>query len=326
MELNILYAANHRYINIMATSMLSLIMNNKKSNIHFHIMTSNFTETDYILINNIINGAKNTRVSYYDVDTYSIEKFNIPNWRGTQIANARLFFADIVDVDNIDKILYLDSDTVVVGDLTDINNFKGNICAVPETILKYRLNELGIDRYFNSGVILFDVKEWLDLDYQKRIIDFRRANSNITLKYPDQDLLNASIGKYITELPNIYNLLPYALADFFRFNEAFYKDKRKYNPIEDIKSVSKDAKIYHSAGFFDIKPWMENKVNPMNEEFEKYAEMVNPDLNKEKLSGIRNILANNKLLFFYVMYLKSCVLPERVIESLENVSLKRKQK
>lgn len=323
MTLNVLYTANHNYVNIMASSLLSLIMNNKDTNIHFHIITSAFTEIDYILINNIIKGASNCQVSYYDLDNYDISKYSIPDWRGTQIANARLFFADIIETKNMGKLLYLDSDTVVVGDLSDLLKVDASISAVPETVLKYKPKALGIDKYYNSGVLLFDVPSWIENEYQKRIIDFKRNHPNIILKYPDQDLLNVSIGESISELPYEYNILPYALIDYLNFNKSYYKDKRKTNSNVDIESSIQNKKIYHSAGLLSIKPWMENKVNPMNKDFEKYIEMINPDLNKEKLHGIKQILANNMMLLYFVLYLKTCVLPESLVETAENISLKR---
>lgn len=324
MELNILYSSDHKYVNIMATSLLSLILNNANASIHFHIITSGFKETDYILINNIINGAKNCRVSYYDLDNFDISKYKIPEWRGTQIANSRLFFADIIETSGLDSLLYLDSDTLVVGDLKELMNVNAPISAVLETTLKYRLKELDVNRYFNSGVLLFNVVDWIEKEYQRQIIEFKQSNPNLVLKYPDQDLLNASIGGIINPLPAEYNVYPYALVESNLFKKSFYHDKRKFNPIQDIDSVVKNAKIYHSAGFASIKPWMENNANPLNKEFEYYMEMLNPDLNKEKLSGLKRILASNKKLCLFIIYLKTCVLPERIVKTAEDYALKRK--
>ncbi len=323
MTLNVLYTANHNYVNIMASSLLSLIINNKDTNIHFHIITSSFTEVDYILINNIIKGARNCQVSYYDLDNYDISKYSIPDWRGTQIANARLFFADIIETKKMGKLLYLDSDTIVVGDLSELHSFEGTISAVPEPVLKYRLKGLGISKYYNSGVLLIDVPSWVNNDYQKKIIDFRMSNPELKLMAPDQDLLNASLNSSISELPYKYNIWPAALIDFLNLNRAFYQDKRRSVnnfKVEDIQ----DRKIYHSAGLVGIKPWMENKVNPMNEDFEKYMEMINPDLNKEKLHGIKKILANNKELLYLMIYLRNCVLPNQLVEFVDSKTLKLK--
>lgn len=324
MELNVLYTANHKYVEIMATSLLSLIMNNSKLKLNFHIITSGFTETDYILINNIIKNNENVNVRYYKLEDYDISKYEIPDWKGTQISNARLFFQDIIDIDNLDKLLYLDSDTIVVGDLEGIKEFKKSINAVKETILNYRLKDLGVEKYYNSGVLLFDVPMWLEGDYERRLIETKETNTNARLLYPDQDLLNLALSEEIGDLPIEYNVVPHALAKMFNHKKYYYQDKRKYNPIVDIDEKVKNPIIYHSAGFAGIKPWMENNVNPLNDYFDYYLEMINPDLNKEKLKGARGILAKNPFLFYVTLFLKNNVLPESLVRSAEIKTLGRK--
>lgn len=324
MDLNILYTTDHNYANITAVSILSAIMNNKNCRIHFHVVVSKFQEEDYNLIKRLVEGNEDVDISFYDFDNFNIEDFAIPSWRGTQVANARLFFQDIIETSKLEKLIYLDSDTIVLDDLADILNYKGTIGAVQETVLKYRLKELGVNRYFNSGVLLFDVCKWIEGDYQRKITDYRKKNPDIILKCPDQDLLNVSIGEEITELPYEYNLPPYVLATYLNFRDHFYRDKRKSNNVFDVENKASNAKIYHSYGFASVKPWMKNNINPFNEEFDKYMEIVNPDLNKEKISGARRILAEHKTLLYLILYAKYILLPKNVVQKVENIQLKRK--
>ena len=324
MDLNILYTTDHNYSNITPGSILSTIMNNKNCRLHFHVITADFEEEDYRLLKAITEENEDVDLNFYDFDNFNIEDFNIPSWRGTQIANARLFFQDIIETSKIDKLLYLDSDTIILDDLMDILNCKGTVGAVPETVLNYRLKELGVKRYFNSGVLLLDICKWIEGDYQRKITDYRKKNPNLPLKYSDQDLLNVAIGEEITELPYEYNMPPYVLATGLNLRNHFYNDKRKYNNFNDVENKVKNAKIYHCCGFAGIKPWAKNNVNPFNEEFDKYMEIVNPNLNKEKLSGAKRILAEHKTLLYLILYMKNVILPENVIQKVENIQLKRK--
>ena len=98
-------------------------------------------------------------LSYYRLEDYAIEKYNIPSWRGTQIANARLFFQDIIKLDSINKLAYLDADTISRIDLSELFTYERAINAVPETRLKSSVERLGLSNYFNSGVFLFDMKK-----------------------------------------------------------------------------------------------------------------------------------------------------------------------
>ena len=67
----------------------------------------------------------NVELYFYDIATFDIEKYGISNWRGTQIANARLFYQNILgaSVSEMDNLLYLDSDTIVVSDLNDLEEY-----------------------------------------------------------------------------------------------------------------------------------------------------------------------------------------------------------
>ena len=47
-------------------------------------------------------------------------------------------------------------------------------------------------------------------------------------------------------------------------------------------------------------------------------------LNKEKLSGAKRILAEHKTLLYLILYMKNVILPENVIQKVENIQLKRK--
>lgn len=54
-------------------------------------ITNSFSLDDFLTIDNFMRLDERV-LSYYRLEDYAIEKYNIPSWRGTQIANARLFF------------------------------------------------------------------------------------------------------------------------------------------------------------------------------------------------------------------------------------------
>lgn len=324
--MDIIYTITHNYVEVCAVSMVSAIMNNLDMPITFHIITANFTDDDYEYLNSVVASHDNIEIKYYDLANYDIEKYGIPNWRGNQIANARIFFQDIIDVSNLSHLLYLDADTIVVNSLSELSNYKGAINGVLESVFNYRLENLGLKRYFNSGVLFFDVEKWFEGDFQRRIIDYRTKNPNLILDYPDQDLINLAIGTETSVLPLRYNLPTYALIERCNFSERYYHNKRRYDYDVDVKTERDNAVIYHSCGFLDIKPWMENKVNPLNKYFEEYMELVDPNFNKEKLKGLKNFLINHPNLFYIVLEVKQNLAPDKVLKLFENYSTQHKKK
>lgn len=323
--MHFLYTINHSYVFPACVSILSIIENNKEATLCFHIITSEFTLNDFITLDQFAKQNDRVKIMYYRLEDYPIEKYDIPSWRGTQIANARLFFQEIIKLDGIDRLLYLDADTIVVRDLTDLFTYNQAINAVEETTFLKKLKKLGIKRYFNTGVLLFDIDKWIQEDFLKRIIDFKGNHKDIKLIYPDQDLLNISIGEDIGKLPLLYNVFPYALIEYFHYNEAFYSDEGKEGRIENIKEIITNATIYHSAGLSDIKPWHENKVNPLNEVFLKYAKELNPTFKREERKSLERFLSNQPELFYFLLYLKNISLKRKIQDCINQIrKVKRK--
>ena len=99
----------------------------------------------------------------------------------------------------MDKLLYLDSDTIVVDSLGELKQKEGDVLAVLDNM--QRAQKLGISNYFNSGVLYIDVKSWLNKEYGDALKDFIRQNPNVKWQYPDQDVLNIALQGKIDKLP-----------------------------------------------------------------------------------------------------------------------------
>ena len=87
--------------------------------------------------------------------------------------------------DNIDRILYLDSDTVVINKLNELYNmnFEDNyfIAAthIGKAVHKFNEMRLGIKQdepYINTGVLLINLKELRKINIEKDVIDFIENN------------------------------------------------------------------------------------------------------------------------------------------------------
>ena len=108
---------------------------------------------------------------------------------------------------NLDKIIWLDSDILVRGDLWNLFNtpMDGYLLAACKDIgCDYCLKLIGFDDgvYVNSGVLVMN----LDL-IRKQNIENKLLNvmSNQQLPFPDQDAINIVCHNQISELPAKYN-------------------------------------------------------------------------------------------------------------------------
>lgn len=304
-KIDVLYIINDKYLDIMKSSLYSLLENSELKNLNIHVITENLSKKDFFDIEKIVSLFDINDVFFYNMP--DIDTLGLPNWRGNQIANARLFLTEIMKnkLFDINKLLYLDADTIIKSSLTDLYNYDNySIMAVKDhATISYRkkLSE-DIKHYYNSGVLLININDWLKKDYMKKISDFIQFN-NKKLFLPDQDVLNCALYDEFSELPLKYNITPYEYI-FNSFQEKMFYCKKTDISIEEINEAKKDPKIIHTIGLFDIKPWHENNVNPFNDDYLKYLLKVNPNFDKKKLSKIKQIITYNPQLFYYFVSIK----------------------
>ena len=306
MKTDILYATNKNYLTITLASILSLYENSalasNSKRLPIHLMIEGLTREDYELIDRVKELCPNADITLYPLDELDIEKFGLPQWRNTQVANARLFFQDVLEdrVEDMDKLLYLDSDTIVVDSLGELEQKEGDVLAVLDNM--QRAQKLGISDYFNSGVLYIDVKSWLNKEYGEALKDFIRQNPNVKWQYPDQDVLNIALQGKIDKLPKTYNVPPFSFAIEGSFLEEYCQ---RYNiPLAEIIEARSNPKILHSTGLLSIKPWMINNVHPYNDIYRQYIDEVNPNYEYPFPQSIKGALAQHRNLFYTLFLLK----------------------
>lgn len=173
----------------------------------------------------------------------------------------RLWAADLFP-EQVDKVLYLDSDMIVAGDIgalwrTELGNAILGAVTIPGST---RCAALAIPEsygYFNSGVLLINLAAWRNERIFERVIDYIGRNAD-TIVDPDQDALNACLYDRRVKLPYIYN----AVSPFF-FD---------YHPMgmsrAEIEAVRADARILHFNGA--SKPWSYLCRHPRRAEYWRY--------------------------------------------------------
>jgi lipopolysaccharide biosynthesis glycosyltransferase len=120
----------------------------------------------------------------------------------------------------VEKAIYLDSDLIVganIGDLWDVDLGHKALLAVqdegaptvgaPWGLANFR--ELGLDpstMYFNSGVLVFDVRAWRERGLADRVIEYVAAHPK-EMRFGEQDALNAVVAGTWGPLDHKWNQL-----------------------------------------------------------------------------------------------------------------------
>lgn len=150
----------------------------------------------------------------------------------TKTTYYRLFIPNMFP--NLDKALYLDSDIIVTGDISELYNteLEDNLVgAVPDmavqntpVFIEYVENALGVksEKYFNAGILLMNLKKMREWDFEGKFIDLLCKYSFRVAQ--DQDYLNVLTSGMIKYVDNSWNVqpVPNNICKFNKINLIHY--------------------------------------------------------------------------------------------------------
>ncbi len=221
----IFYAADDAYAPFLAVSLKSLLDNaDKKYFYKIHILASNMCEKNRNRISSLV--TENSKITFVNPEKRLAHIMNSLSLRDyySVATYYRLFIANMFT--EYTKVLYIDSDTVVPGDISKMyfteigENLVG---AVPESVMlqdvfgRYSEKVLNVSRfrYFNAGILLMNLKKFREDRIEEKFLDLLAR-----VKLPvaqDQDYLNILCKDRVYYFPHDWNLVP---ADDLPFNSV----------------------------------------------------------------------------------------------------------
>lgn len=216
----IVLIADQAYTEQLTVTMKSIMYHNKSVDFYIinqGIMTDWFRKVRRVA--KILGGA----VYSIPFDTEKIScKLGISN-HSSLIAYVKYFIADLVDRE---KVLYIDSDTVINGDLKSI--FSIDLSGFPVAAVR------DIDGGYNTGVLLIDIAKWRELSISEQCLEICSNKKNEQLELEDfknsQSIFNQLFQDNCLELAKRYNVqVGYDLVAFYNnWQEHF---NLEYNPL-----------------------------------------------------------------------------------------------
>jgi len=254
----IAYSCNNLHSKLALVSMTS-IMENTNANIEFIILYSDLSEETLQNLSSI-EKYKNCKITFNKIDKSRFEGYENVSWVTVE-GWYRILLPELFP--QYDKLVYLDCDTLVNGDISEFYN--KDISNVLVGVVK---DVWGIDQaakrtnlkdkaYFNSGVLLINSKKWRDSQIYTEIDKYVHHND---YKYGDQDVLNYVISDDKLMLSPRYNYLEGWWGNYkndYEGEEAKEYEEAKTNPL-----------IIHFTGY---KPDTIDSHHSMKELWWKYA-------------------------------------------------------
>lgn len=268
--MHIVFCLDNYYVPYCATTIASIINNNQAERITFHLFVDEITDANRVMMQKWLGKQDGKDILFYDLSEDDFKDFPV----GDAYINLTTYFRLVIQdkLPDIDKVIYLDCDTIVNGSLKELWNTEMGDYAVAgvrdrvnDSIRLYnRLRYPIHDGYINAGVLLINLKKWRELHVFDRAKEIAKAMPK-ALKNHDQDIINILFHDSKQILPFRYNLLEYYLY----VEEWLYLD-RKYYP--EIIDACKTPAIIHFC--MPQKPWHYECINPFKELYYKYRKMT----------------------------------------------------
>jgi lipopolysaccharide biosynthesis glycosyltransferase len=198
------------YVRPMGVSLTSIVVNNPDISIHAHLFYSLLGEGDLLKLEALVKRYTNLTIGLYEVNDQIFNMLPVQQYLPLSIY-FRLMMPLILP--ELDKILYLDSDVLCLGDIAGVLN----ICMDDKTVLvvsdvnstaNKRIEALGLKsgKYFNSGVMLIDVKKWNTQKISEKTLSLLLECPD-KFSYFDQDALNIILENYSQYIDKQFNFI-----------------------------------------------------------------------------------------------------------------------
>ncbi len=265
---NLAYMSDSKYLPYVMVSLHSAIENKKPETVYrVHIIAKGFTQEDVAQVKGM--EQENVKIAVYSAKEPKLDPTHLGRFASFKISLQKIFIADYLS--GLNKVLYLDADTLVQQDLSEVynTNLKGLYAAAAKDGLMYQFPQhvAGLDLkgrsfYFNSGVMLLNLAQIREDGIMRKAVIYFNTHNEI---FGDQDVLNAVFADKVIPLSYRYN----CNSTFFEEKDAaflsnFYAETVPQTPRE----VYDSAAILHFAGHKPWTPWFTHSyLKPLWEQY-----------------------------------------------------------
>jgi len=261
---NIAFCINDGYVPQLITVLVSIMHNIRNRDVHAYVFSSDITSESRAKITKLCSGLKNLEIDFVHIDADAA--CNLP--RNIDYISAETYYRYLIAdaLPQLDKILYLDADIVVNGDLgplydTDVSS---NIIAgardayIDDIKHKSSIGFKDSDLYVNAGVLLMNLDR---IRTDKMAAVWIAATTDLAdkIKFQDQDVINITCRGQIGEFDSIYNYTSHNIRT----------EPKKF----------RHAVIIHYTG--SNKPWLPDSRHKMRGIYQKYQNKAEKIMTKK---------------------------------------------
>lgn len=274
---HIVYASDDRFAEILGVSLVSLYENCRDvEDLVVYIFDSGICAENRNKMESISRKyGRRAPVWIPAQDISNVLSLKVKTDRGSLSQYARLFVSSTLPVE-LDRVLYLDCDTVIMKSIRELwnLNLRGRtVGALMDAFsVHYRAN-IGLQRsdiMFNSGVMLIDLNRWKEQRVEEKLLEFI-AGKNGKIQQGDQGALNAVLSRETYCFEPRFNSV--TIFYDFSYDEMmiYRKPAEGFYGREEVRRAVEDPTILHfTTSFLSKRPWVAGCRHRYVEEWLKY--------------------------------------------------------
>lgn len=295
--MNVVYYSSDFFSEMCAVSIESLCVNNKDmDDITVYIIEDRISEKNKKRLTDIISGFGRKivfiRMPSQD-EIYPDVKINLGR------TYTRMAIGELLPK-NVDRVLSLDSDTLVLDSLKDMyntefgeNEYVAGVydcvgSAIQERILHYD-SKL---KYCNAGMFLIDLKKWRELDIGSGLVrkTTELSDGKHVLYFLEQDLMNLTFYGHLKLLHPRYNLL--TSIYLFDYDDVIKMKKPTiYYSKKEVEYAKEHPALVHATTCFYVRKrmWVKGSDHPYAKWYLEYRNNTpwkdDPRIEDERTAG-----------------------------------------
>lgn len=256
-KISIVFITDDNYIIQTAVAITSVKETHTDKDVKIYVVGNDISDENKNKLLELVNDS--FTIQFVDPeDVNRIKSIKGPDEKFVAASKAALYKFDLPNLVSDDKVLYLDGDVVIRGDLGPLFNTEldGTYAAVvsdlPQVLYTQPVFDEGNGRYyFNTGVMLLNLKKMREEDITNKLYTDRLAHKNDLLM--DQNSFNRVFGRNVKLVSPIYNCTIANLTrsknkyDFSEINELFSEK------FSDLTDLGNKAVVLHYSS--KDKPW-----------------------------------------------------------------------
>lgn len=271
--MDIVYACDNNYIEQTTISMVTLLKTNPNP-VKFWIVHDGITVENQRLMLTKTEGYQR-EIEFLDIDHVLKDILINKTGRHPKTVYAKLFIGTLIDSD---RVLYLDSDTVVTGSLEELWNKTMQEILIAGVQMPYSAKmkaSMGIkaeNPYLCDGIVMLNLQLWraMNISEQCKAYILKHEGkppmlSEGTLNYVCQD--------YAEVLNPAYNLMPSMILYSEKQIKKLFKVENYYSEYK-LENARKNPIIIHYINELFNRPWMDPCDHPYKQFYRNEREKL----------------------------------------------------